>query len=104
MTVYDKLVRDKIPEILTKKGKSYLAFRADDEQIMNYLAKKLFEEVEEFFEDPSIEELADIQEVIYALLGRLGYDRDQLELARQDKESSRGAFEDGWILGEVIDD
>ena len=42
MTVYDKLVRDKIPEILTKKGKSYLAFRAGDEQIMNYLAKKLF--------------------------------------------------------------
>lgn len=104
MTVYDKMVRDKIPEILTKKGKSYLAFKADDKQAMSYLIKKLFEEAEEFSENPSIEELADVQEVVCALLGKLGYDWDQLELAREDKKVSRGAFDDGWILGEVLDD
>ena len=72
MTVYDKLVRDKIPEILSRKGKSYLAFKADDKQIMDYLTKKLYEETEEFYENPSLEELADIQEVVYALLDKLG--------------------------------
>jgi predicted house-cleaning noncanonical NTP pyrophosphatase (MazG superfamily) len=104
MTVYDKLVRDKIPEILNRKGKSYLAFKADDKQAMEYLTKKLFEEAEEFYEEPSLEELADIQEVVYALLDRLGYSREQLELTRENKESARGAFKDGWILGEVLDD
>ena len=104
MTVYDKVVRDKIPEILSRKGKSYLAFKADDKQIMDYLTKKLYEETEEFYENPSLEELADIQEVVYALLDKLGYSREQLESAREDKESVRGSFNDGWVLGEVLDD
>lgn len=104
MTVYDKLVRDKIPGILKRKGKSYLAFKADDKQIMDYLTKKLLEESEEFYEDPSLEELADIQEVVYALLDRIGHSREQLEEARKSKEFARGAFKNGWILGEVLDD
>lgn len=104
MTVYNKLVRDKIPEILDSKGLSYLAFKVGDQEMMPYLKKKLFEEVEEFSEEPSINELADIQEVIYALLDELGHTREHLEQTRREKELARGAFSEKWILGEVLDD
>ena len=104
MTVYNKLVRDKIPEILDSKGLSYLAHKAGDEELMSYLKKKLVEEVEEFSEEPSINELADIQEVVYALLDELGHSKEQLEQAREEKQSSRGSFKEKWILGEVIDE
>lgn len=99
---YDKLIRDRIPEIMEENGKKYVVRRTNDPiEFSSYLHKKLLEEVNEFLEKPSIDELADIQEIILALTQDLGHTRSRLELTREAKVIERGGFEDKWILEEV---
>lgn len=99
---YDKLIRDRIPEIMDSKGKKYIMRQTDnDMEKDSYLRKKLQEEVNEFLESPSIEELADIKEVVLALADSLGYAPEELEFVRTNKRNARGAFEHGFILEEV---
>ena len=100
---YDKLIRDRIPEIMDTKGKTYTVRQVDpgpEKEV--YLKKKLLEEVHEFLADPSVEELADISEVLLALADSLGYIPEELEFVRKSKRDARGAFADGFILEEVI--
>ena len=100
---YDKLVRDRIPAILEAKGKRFSVRYVDEGyEKRAYLKRKLIEEVDEFLECPSIEELADVQEVVFALLDSMAYTREELEAAREVKKASRGAFEDNCILEEVL--
>ena len=100
---YDKLVRDRIPEIMESKGKKYTIRQIDTGlEKTAYLRKKLLEEAHEFLEKPTIEELADIQEVLLALAHGLGYLPEELELVRRSKHHERGGFADGIILEEVI--
>ena len=68
MKVYNKLVRDKIPEIISKDNRKAITKILNDEEYLNELNKKLKEEVNEYFEDNNLEELADIVEVIYGIL------------------------------------
>lgn len=99
---YDKLIRDRIPEIMDSKGKKYIMRQTDtDMEKDSYLRKKLQEEVNEFLEKPSIEELADIKEVILALADSLGYIPEELEFVRMNKRNAHGGFEHGFILEEV---
>lgn len=100
---YDKLIRDRIPEIMDSKGKEYKIRQVkNDFELANYLHKKLEEEVNEFLEDPSIEELADIKEVLTALAEIMGYATDELEFVRFCKRQERGGFSNGIILEEVV--
>lgn len=96
MTHYNKLVRDKIPEILDKKGVSYELRVADETEYRAELIKKLSEEVAEFAETPITEELADVLEVVRALEGLPEY--QALETVRQEKADARGAFQKRIIL------
>jgi predicted house-cleaning noncanonical NTP pyrophosphatase (MazG superfamily) len=104
MTYYNKLVRDRIPQILEAQGKEFIAYKAAEEDYPSYLKKKLVEEVHEFLETPSLKELADVQEVINAILKEMGYYQGDLRSARAQKIEERGAFNDRWVLGEVKDD
>lgn len=97
---YHKLVRDGIPEHLQKKGIPYSTHIADDMEYWAKLKLKLGEEVAEFTTDESIEELADIVEVIKAILVQKGWNEDQLEQARTKKLAERGGFEKKIILDE----
>ena len=99
---YNKLVRDRIPSILDAKGKSYSVRQCDESEKLEYLKRKLIEEVDEFLEEPSVEELADIQEVLLSLSQRLGFTRQELEQVRETKAAHRGGFGDNWILEEVL--
>ena len=99
---YNKLVRDRIPNILDAKGKSYSVRQCDEGEKLEYLKRKLIEEVDEFLEEPSVEELADIQEVLLSLSQRLGFTRHDLEQVRETKVAHRGSFDDNWILEEVL--
>ena len=100
---YDKLIRDRIPEIMDSKGRKYTVRQIDSASEKEvYLKKKLLEEVHEFLASPSIEELADISEVLLSLATSLGHCATDLESARKDKQNTRGGFEDGFILEEVI--
>ena len=103
MTYYDKLVRDKIPQILKEKEKDFIAYRAADGDYFRYLKRKLREEVDEFLESPSVHELADVYEVLSAILKEMECTMADVRLERVNKTNERGAFNERWILAEVND-
>lgn len=101
MKQYNKLVRDKIPEIIQKSGKcSEYKVLSDDEYRIE-LDKKLDEEVSEYREARNMEELADIMEVLYALCESSGSSIEELERIRKRKAEERGAFKDKIYLKNV---
>ena len=96
MESYNKLVRDKIPEILDEKGVSYEKRIASPEEYKEELIKKLGEEIKEFSEVGDPEELADVMEVIEALRRLPKY--SDVEDIRIKKQEERGGFNDRIIL------
>lgn len=100
MKTYNKLVRDGIPGIIKKDGGKPITRTLDDKEYLNELIKKLKEELGEFGADNSVEELADIQEVILALADVLA-NREELEKVREQKVKERGAFKKKIFLEEV---
>lgn len=89
---FDKLVRDKIPEIIADSGKKAIFRVLDKTEYLSYLGKKLDEEVAEFHESKNIEELADIYEVVYALLEVFDVPLESLMAVRNKKRKERGGF------------
>ena len=87
-----KLVRDKIPQIARANGEDPIISIADEIQYRELLRLKLIEEVEEFVASDDVEELADVLEVIRALVVELGTDPEWLERIREQKASTRGGF------------
>jgi len=98
---YNKLVRDKIPEIIKKNNQTPITHIADNEEYWNKLKEKLKEEISEFLEDSNKEELADILEVVYAIRDHLNITKDELEKIRKGKTDKRGAFKKKIILDET---
>ncbi|MFA9378283.1 MAG: phosphoribosyl-ATP pyrophosphohydrolase [Lachnotalea sp.] len=101
MIKYDKLVRDKIPEIIEHGGKQCEIAKVHGAELNSYLENKLHEEVGEYIEAKNLEELADIMEVLYGLAHSLGYSEQDLNECRADKYNKRGGFNKGIILKEV---
>lgn len=99
---YNKLIRDKIPEIIVKSGKQPIFETLDDETYKKYLHEKLVEEIQEYLESDSIEELADLVEIIYALLDYKGISINAFEDLRKKKAVENGAFNKRLLLKEVI--
>lgn len=87
-----KLVRDKIPDIIHKSGKTAVTRTLNDQDYREELGKKLKEEVEEFLEAHDAEELADILEVIYGFTENMGKDFQEIEAIRKNKLEERGSF------------
>ena len=103
MPVYNKLVRDKVLEIIRTNGqKSTHKILTADEYAVE-LTKKLVEEVEEYKKDKNTDELADIMEVVYALANLHGCTVEELEKIRAEKAEKRGGFEKKIFLVEVMD-
>ena len=87
-----KLVRDRIPEIIQEDGKTPIIRIMDEEEYVRELDLKLCEEVEEYRADGSIEEMADVLEVLQAICIARGYTLQQLEEVRRKKAAERGGF------------
>lgn len=100
---YNKLVRDKIPEIIEASGKTCSTEVLSDGEYLKMLDAKLDEELAEYHKDQNIEELADLVEVIYATAKARGYTHEELEKVRAEKASKRGGFEKKILLKEVIE-
>lgn len=101
MPIHNKLVRDKIPEIIENTGKTaYCHILTEDEYIAE-LDKKLNEECAEYQADKSLEELADMLEVMYAIAEARGYSVAELERVRAEKAEKRGGFKDRIFLERV---
>ena len=101
MRTYNKLVRDKIPAIIEVNGEKPVTRILDTDEYMSELNTKLQEEVNEYFADGSIEELADVVEVIYGLLDAKGVSIEEFEKIRIGKVEKRGAFKDRIFLEKV---
>lgn len=101
MKIYNKLVRDRIPEIIKADGKECETEIVRGIEKKELLEKKLLEEVQEYIEDKNLEELADIMEVLFGLANELGYNEEELLKKRNDKLVERGGFKEGIVLKKV---
>lgn len=98
MKEYNKLVRDKIPEIMIKNGAKPVCRTLTDEEYISELNKKLLEEVNEYLESNETEELADIGEVLLAIMEFNNINLEDMENIRKSKSEKRGAFKDRVFL------
>ena len=98
MKVYNKLVRDKIPEIIEADGKVCRTHILSNEEYIVALEAKLNEEVAEYQADKNLEEMADVLEVLQAICIARGYSLEELEVLRAKKVSERGGFADKIFL------
>lgn len=101
MKLYNKLVRDRIPEIIAADGKTPAWRTLAPEEYLPALAQKLKEEADEFRQGPCMEEMADILEVIDALCAAYGYRPEDVAACRARKAAERGAFEKRIYLRSV---
>ena len=88
-----KLVRDKIPQIIIAAGKTPITRILDQEEYLAELDKKLNEEIAEYQADKSIEEMADVLEVLLAICQARGHSVEELMKVREEKREARGGFE-----------
>ena len=101
MKVYNKLVRDKIPDIIKAEGRSVKTRILNDEDYRTELNKKLQEEVKEYLDDNNVEELVDIVEVVYGILSSMDVSIEEFENIRMSKADKRGAFKERVFLEEA---
>ncbi len=95
---HNKLVRDKIPAYIRRKGSIPIVRIADEAEYWQKLKEKLAEEVKEFVKDETIEELADILEVVDALADYKGFTKKDIASFKKQKVQYRGAFTKRIIL------
>jgi predicted house-cleaning noncanonical NTP pyrophosphatase (MazG superfamily) len=96
--IYNKLVRDKIPEIIRQQGEIPNCRILDQKEYLYFLEQKLDEEVGEYHRDQNVEELADILEVVFSLADGIGSSREELMDVYQRKHDDRGGFHDRIFL------
>jgi predicted house-cleaning noncanonical NTP pyrophosphatase (MazG superfamily) len=101
MANFKKLVRDKIPELIIENGEVPVTRPLSDEEYQEELKRKLMEEVVEYIDDVTTDELADILEVVYALGALHGATAADLERQRKKKATDRGAFANRVFLVSV---
>ena len=99
--LYDKLVRDKIPSIIQASGKTCETEILSQDDYLKMLDKKLDEELAEYRKDGSLEELADLLEVLLSLVEARGYSIKQLYQVCDEKRNTRGGFKEKILLKSV---
>lgn len=105
--VYNKLVRDKTLEIIQSDGLAYNARILKSGELLKEVKEKMIEEAKEFHAaetvNESVEELADVLELIHTALSTLGVTYEELDEVRLQKKVKRGGFEKAVYLVDVED-
>jgi predicted house-cleaning noncanonical NTP pyrophosphatase (MazG superfamily) len=108
MPIYNKLVRDRIPKIIEKSGKTFTTRLLSDAEYIAEINTKMGEELTEYIEtktpEDALEELADLLELIHAAAAYHGSTFEELEQVRVEKSTKRGGFDERIFLMEVEDD
>jgi len=99
--IYNKAIRDKIPEIIEASGKKYKIKTLTNDIFLIEIEKKLMEEVNEYYESKSPDELADILEVIFRIAELKGVSKADLEKILKNKKEKRGGFSKNLFLIET---
>lgn len=102
MRIYNKLVRDNIPEIIRSQGETPVFCALDSKRYSTQLRKKLKEEVREYLMSEELEELADIIEVVEALANHKGSSLEKVLEIKEKKANKNGKFERKFFLKKVI--
>jgi predicted house-cleaning noncanonical NTP pyrophosphatase (MazG superfamily) len=97
-----KLVRDRIPEIIRASGMTPVTKLLTGEHLRTGLLEKLTEEHAELLAELSLDEVVDMIEVLLALSRSLGHTEADTMLRLQAKRTDRGAFEQGIFLLKVV--
>ena len=103
MKVFNKLVRDKIPDIILADNQLPVTRILKDDEYVEALNSKLLEEVNEYLDDNNINEIADILEVIRAIVEQQGLTMEEIEEKRVKKAEKRGAFKDKIFLEKIME-
>ena len=98
MPVYNKAIRDRIPEIIHESSQKCEIRVLSDDEFLPLLEVKLGEEIEEYLSSRSVVELADLVEVVIRIAELRGVSREELEGTRLSKRSARGGFENNLFL------
>lgn len=98
MGSYKKLVRDKIPDIIKKNNEMPITRILSDEEYLKELNIKIQEELKEYLESGDVEELADLEEVLRAILDAQNISYEEFEEIRNKKVQKRGAFKEKIYL------
>ncbi|MEQ1597741.1 MAG: nucleoside triphosphate pyrophosphohydrolase [Methylotenera sp.] len=100
--VFKKLVRDKVPESIEQKGELVTHVKVSGDQLVKVLKAKLLEESIEVMDAQStsdtLDELADVLEVIHAISKHLNISMKSIEENRKQKRNKRGGFDEGIVL------
>ena len=107
MPTYNKLVRDRIPEVIERTGKSFNTRILSQEEYIKELKKKSYEELEEYMSaetnEEALEELADLLEILHAFAAVHGSSIHEVEEIRKKKAEKRGGFQERIFLVDVED-
>lgn len=99
--IYNKLVRDRIPEIVEADGLKAVVRKLEKAELETRLIEKLVEEQQELDQDRNAEEVADMLEILFSLAKIYDYDEKQILELMYKKREARGGFEEGYLLEEV---
>lgn len=102
--IYNKLVRDNIPEIIRKSGEIPVVRKLDNTQYLEALHQKLQEEVTEYLRENCLAELCDILEVVEALVQANGHTLEEASALKETKAGINGSFREKLFLEKVIPD
>ena len=103
MKKYNKLVRDKIPNIIKANGGECKFHVAKKDEYIDVLNEKILEEVQEFIENPCAEEIADVLEVIEAIARMHRINLDDIKSVKKKKREERGSFNLMFVLDEATE-
>ncbi|NLI74314.1 MAG: nucleoside triphosphate pyrophosphohydrolase [Euryarchaeota archaeon] len=99
---YDKAIRDKIPEFIEADGNRCHIEKVSDEIFLKYLESKLIEESNEYIASHSLEEIADLLEVIYRIIELRGTTLEDIDNLRRIKKIERGGFDENLVLKSIM--
>ena len=100
---FEKLVRDCIVESIKNQGDEPVYRVLDDEEYEVLLERKLDEEVSEYHQDKTLEELADIIEVVLSLCAAKGYSNNELIQIYKKKHEEKGGFNNKiYLVSKII--
>lgn len=100
---YNKLVRDKTPKFVKQSGKKAIFEKLRDTDMIFHLNLKLREELTEYEDARSVEKIADIVEVLYAILDHKGISRNKFEKLRAKRANKLGAYKEKLFLKEIME-